>query len=209
VKIVLLVFGILFVLGGVLLELLGLVALPGNTDPQGAVVACIIGGLGFVLGIIMIVISSKMGDREAQLALSNLPAGSSSGGQSEFYGASGRNVQQAANLLVPPSILYSLPSIVRHELTTLPPHTLQAFLEEYYRQKKSTALAYLLWFFGFHYLYVGKWALFIIFFLTFGGMFFWWLIDIFRVPGIVGDYNKDVAVRALTSIRAIQYHARN
>lgn len=111
--------------------------------------------------------------------------------------------------LIPYSIHNSLPAMVRDELSRLAPQSQAAFVEEYRRKSKSTGLCYLLWItgsvgFGFQYAYVGKWGIQILYWLTFGGLLIWWFIDLFRIPGMVGNYNKDVAVNVLGSLKAIQ-----
>ena len=106
--------------------------------------------------------------------------------------------------LIPPSIHDTLPAMVRNELSSLPPFSQEAFVEEYRRKSKSAGLSFLLWFVGFHYAYVGRWGLQILFWITFGGFMMWWLIDLFRVAGIISDYNKDVAVDVLRNLKAVQ-----
>ena len=106
--------------------------------------------------------------------------------------------------LIPPSIQDALPAMVRHEVASLLPKNQEAFVEEYRRKSKSTAIAYVLWFFGFQYAYVGKWGLLVLYWLTLGGVMIWWFVDIFRMPGVIRDYNKDVAVDVLRNLKAIQ-----
>lgn len=109
------------------------------------------------------------------------------------------------NNLIPPSINNKLPAMVRHEVANLTPQSQEAFIEEYRRKAKSSGVAYLLWFFlGFHYAYVGKWGMLVLFWVTFGGFFIWWLVDAFRIPGVINDYNKDVAVDTLRNLKALQ-----
>ena len=106
--------------------------------------------------------------------------------------------------LVPASIADNLPAMVRNELVKLSPQKQEEFVEEYRRKAKSVGVAYVLWFlFGWHYLYLGKWGIQILFWLTAGGFFIWWIIDIFRIPGLTRDYNKDVAVGVLRNLKAI------
>ncbi len=106
--------------------------------------------------------------------------------------------------LIPPSISDNLPVMVRNELTKLPPQRQEEFIEEYTRKAKSAAPAYLLWFLlGWHYIYLRKWGMRFLFWLTFGGLFVWWLIDLFRLPGMIRDYNKDIAVDVLRSLKVV------
>ena len=98
----------------------------------------------------------------------------------------------------------NLPLFVRNELSNWPVNRQSEFLEEYSRKKKSVGLAYLLWFMvGWHYAYVGKWGLLALYILSVGGFFIWMLIDIFRVPGIVREYNRDLATKTLMNMQAI------
>lgn len=58
---------------------------------------------------------------------------------------------------------------------------------------RSVGIAYLLFFFvGAHYAYTNKWLTQIVFWITFGGLGIWWLIDIFRVPHLVHDFNDPI-----------------
>lgn len=107
-------------------------------------------------------------------------------------------------ILIPSSIANNLPAMVRNELVKLPAQKQEEFVEEYRRKAKSVGIAYILWLFlGLHYVYLRKWGIQILFWLTSGGLFIWWLIDAFRIPGIIRDYNKDVAVDILRNLKAI------
>src|SRR5579884_4011680 len=100
--------------------------------------------------------------------------------------------------LIPASIADNLPAMVRNELGKLPAHRQEEFVEEYRRKAKSAGPAYLLWLLlGWHYIYLRKWGIQFLFWLTLGGFFIWWIVDLFRIPGMVRDYNKDVAVDVL------------
>jgi len=106
--------------------------------------------------------------------------------------------------LIPRSIANNLPAMVRNELAKMPPQKQEEFIEEYRRRAKSTGIAYLLWLLlGWHYIYLRKWGIQILFWLTLGGVVIWWLIDIFRIPGMVKNYNKDIAVDVLRNLKAI------
>ncbi|PXY41451.1 TM2 domain-containing protein [Flavobacterium cheongpyeongense] len=57
-------------------------------------------------------------------------------------------------------------------------------------QIKSSGTTYLLWFFfGFHYAYLGKWGLQILYWITFGGFFIWAIIDLFTLSGRIANHN--------------------
>lgn len=65
-------------------------------------------------------------------------------------------------------------------------------LNKHYLQSqiKSSGTAYLLWFFfGFHYAYLGKWGLQLLYWFTFGGFLIWAIIDLFTLSGRVANHN--------------------
>lgn len=105
--------------------------------------------------------------------------------------------------LIPPSIADNLPAMVRNGLTKLSSQKQKEFVEEYKRKAKSTGTAYVLWLLGLHYVYLGKWGIQILYWLTAGGFLIWWLIDLFRIPRMIEDYNKDVAVNTLRNLKAV------
>ncbi len=110
--------------------------------------------------------------------------------------------------LIPISIADNLPAMVRNELVKLPAQKQEEFIEEYRRKEKSVGIGYILWLlpllpFGWHYAYLRKWGIQILFWLTFGGLFIWWLIDAFRIPLMIRDYNKDIAVDVLRNLKSI------
>lgn len=108
-------------------------------------------------------------------------------------------------LLVPASIASSLPAMVRNELAKMPAQKQEEFVEEYKRKAKSTGVAYLflLLILSMHYGYLNKWGLQIVFWLTAGGLGFWWIIDIFRLSGLVKNHNKDVATDTMRNLKAM------
>ncbi|WP_185249134.1 TM2 domain-containing protein [Chryseobacterium bernardetii] len=75
------------------------------------------------------------------------------------------------------------------------------FISEFERRKKSVGISYLLWFLlGWHYAYLKKWGWLILYILTVGGFFIWAIIDLFRIPKIVEQYNNDLALEILWDI---------
>lgn len=112
---------------------------------------------------------------------------------------------QRHSLLIPQSIASNLPAMVRNELATLDAQRQEEFVEEYERKAKSVGVAYLLWILlGFHYGYLGNWGMQVLYWLalwpTFG---IWAIIDLFRIPKMVRNYNKDRAVEVLRSLKAV------
>jgi hypothetical protein len=97
-----------------------------------------------------------------------------------------------------------LPVMVQQELAKLPPEKQTAFMDEYRRRCKSSGIAYVLWFFlGLHYAYLGKWGLQVLYWLTIGGVLIWAFADLFRIPGMIGNYNKDRAVEVMSSLKTM------
>ena len=94
--------------------------------------------------------------------------------------------------------------MVRNELARLGPQKQEEFVEEYRRNSKSLGAAYVCWLlFGVHYAYHRKWGLQVLYWLTVGGYGIWAIIDLFRMPSISKNYNKDVAVDVLRNLKAV------
>lgn len=113
--------------------------------------------------------------------------------------------QQEQKLYISALVADSFPSMVKNELAKMPAQKQDEFVEEFNRKKKSLGIAYLflLIVLAMHYGYLKKWGLQIVFWLTGGGFFIWWLIDIFRLPGLVKNYNKDVAMDTMRNLKSI------
>ncbi len=106
--------------------------------------------------------------------------------------------------LLPPSLIRYLPLWVRAELARLPAQQQDEFVYEYRRKLKSLPLAYLCWLAGgSHYLYLRRGWMQVFFWMTLGGMGLWWIIDGFRLPRLVHDYNADVGVDLLRTLRVL------
>jgi hypothetical protein len=114
-------------------------------------------------------------------------------------------MEQESKLYISASIADSLPSMVKNELAKLPAQKQEEFVEEYKRKAKSVGIAYLflIVILAMHYGYLRKWGLQIVFWLTGGGFFIWWLIDLFRLAGLVKNYNKDVATDTMRNLKAM------
>jgi len=104
---------------------------------------------------------------------------------------------------IPDNIRNQLSEAVLRKLSSMDELTQEAFLTEFKKKKKSTLMAFvLLWIFpSWHYFYLGKVWMNLLFWITFGGFLFWWFIDIFRLGGMVREYNKTVAIRVLKEIQ--------
>ncbi len=112
--------------------------------------------------------------------------------------------QGTHNLLVSNSIIKSLPAMVKDELSKMSANKQEQFVEEFKRKKKSLGVAYLLMFIiGGHYAYLGKIGMTILFLLTGGGLLVWFFIDLFRLPGMVKNHNKDMAMEVMRNLKTI------
>lgn len=59
---------------------------------------------------------------------------------------------------------------------------------------KGSGTAFMMWFFfGAHYAYLGKWGIQFLYWCTLGGLGFWAFIDLFRMGGMVRDYNAKIS----------------
>lgn len=68
-------------------------------------------------------------------------------------------------------------------------------MENYLLQQKlkTTNNAYLYWFFlGAHYAYLDQWGKQILFWITFGGLGIWTIIDAFRMKKLVQKHNLPI-----------------
>jgi hypothetical protein len=82
------------------------------------------------------------------------------------------------------------------------PQMLDAFVREYAKRKKSLVVAYIAWILmGSHYLYLGKTRSQFAFWLTLGGSIFWWLMDLFRLPGVVAEHNTNTVLELMARYR--------
>ena len=79
----------------------------------------------------------------------------------------------------------------------------QAFLIEFKKKMMSPFFVSVLAAVGLHYFYLGKWLLGILFYVTSGGFIIWWLVDQFRIRGMVREYNQTVAISVLKDIQIL------
>jgi hypothetical protein len=87
-----------------------------------------------------------------------------------------------------------VPSSVKAALGKLDPAQQKAYKRDYGRRRKSTLVAYIAWLlFGWHYLYMGRVGMQFAFWVTGGFLVVGYLIDFFRVPGMVARQNEDLA----------------
>jgi hypothetical protein len=104
------------------------------------------------------------------------------------------------SLIIPAAVASSLSRTVREQLAYLTPDQQRAFLWRYRAQAKSPTVAFLFLPLGWHYLYLRKRGLQVLFWLTLGGLAAWWLLDVFRLRGLVRDYNRRVAMHVMRAL---------
>ena len=104
---------------------------------------------------------------------------------------------------MPANIREGIPEVVIRKLSAMDELTQEAFLTEFKQEKKSALIGFILLLLcpGWHYFYIGKVWMNLLFWITLGGFFFWWFIDLFRVSEMVRDYNKTVAIGVLKEIQ--------
>ncbi len=97
-------------------------------------------------------------------------------------------------LEIKPSIERSLPSSVKLALSKMPSEVQATFEEEYAKKKRSVLwILFLAVVFPIQHFLLGKSGLGLIFWLTGGGCFIWYFIEIFLAPSRVKSFNEDQA----------------
>jgi hypothetical protein len=114
-------------------------------------------------------------------------------------------MEQESKLYISLSVASNLPAMVKNELAKMSAQKQAEFVEEYKRKAKSVGVGYLflIIILSMHYGYIGKWGLQVVFWLTGGGFLVWWFIDLFRLPGLVKNYNKDIATDTMRNLKAV------
>ena len=103
-------------------------------------------------------------------------------------------------LVIPTRVASSLSRTVREQLAYLTPDQQRAFLWRYRAQAKSQLVALAFLPLGWHYLYLRKRGVQVLFWLTLGGLAAWWVLDFFRIRGLVRDYNRRVAMHVMRAL---------
>lgn len=113
--------------------------------------------------------------------------------------------EQSGRLYSEASTVDIAPSIVKLSLSKMSEEKQSMFVEEFKRKKKSLGLAYffLIICLGMPYGYLGKWGLQIVYWLTGMGGFLWFFYLLFALPGLVRDYNQDVASQIVRDLKNI------
>ena len=98
--------------------------------------------------------------------------------------------------------IQDIPSSLHKPFAKLTEDQQETFLSQYKSKRKSIFKTYLFFILlGCHYAYLGKTGLFIAYWITCGGCFLWLIADIFRIPGLVQDYNEDKATQIMQNIK--------
>lgn len=87
-----------------------------------------------------------------------------------------------------------LPASVQNVISKMDSNSQNAFFLEYNKRKKKLLVSYVLWLvFALYYAYNKKIGLQFVFWFTLGGVWIWWIVDLFRMPSIVRDANAIIA----------------
>jgi len=106
--------------------------------------------------------------------------------------------------MIPNQIRNEVSAVALRKFDQLTEDQQRSFLEDYYRHRKSTGLAFLCWlFFGLHYAYLGRWGWQVVFWLCLGGFFLWWIIDLFRLSGMTSTYNGNLSTKIMHDVVSI------
>lgn len=112
----------------------------------------------------------------------------------------GPEARSDRSLVIPARVASSLSRTVREQLAYLTPDQQRAFLWRYRAQAKSPVVALAFLPLGWHYLYLRKRGLQVLFWLTLGGLAAWWVLDFFRIRRLVRDYNRRVAMHVMRAL---------
>ncbi len=77
------------------------------------------------------------------------------------------------------------------------------FYEAYKKKHKSPTTAVICAILGVHYIYFGKWGMFLLYCLSFAGLFFWWVYGIVTASNIAKEMNEQAAMDALKDIKIL------
>ena len=97
----------------------------------------------------------------------------------------------------------NIPEEIRPQFDSLTPDVQVSVKRGLDRRGKSTLLTYLLWLIGFHYLYLGKIGIWLLYIFTAGGLFIWMIVDVFRIPSYVNRHNEDLARDLMVQYKAL------
>ena len=93
---------------------------------------------------------------------------------------------------------------IKMALESLPPEVQKDFMRDLNKRSKSIVVAYLAWFLlGWHYLYLGRVGKQFAFWFTAGFLVVGWIVDFFRLPGMVALVNDDMALSLISQYKTM------
>ncbi len=104
--------------------------------------------------------------------------------------------------MISTALAEQLPPLVRRGLEGMDELHQEAFEREFRRKRKWCGVAYIAWFFGMHYAYLGRWGALVFYLVSAGGLFVWMLIDLFRMRYLVSAHNEDLASEVFRNVKA-------
>jgi TM2 domain-containing membrane protein YozV len=104
---------------------------------------------------------------------------------------------------IPEDLKAQIPPAVLRKVAMMEEVNQEAFVSEFKKKKKSNVFAFLLANGGCHYFYLGKYLMGFLYWGTVGGFGIWWFVDLFRVKGMVAEFNKTVAINVLRDIQVL------
>jgi hypothetical protein len=105
-------------------------------------------------------------------------------------------------LEIDPKIQDELSSMVKTSLSKLSLEQQSIFVDAYKRKRKDKTLMIILSiFFPIQLFLLGKTGLGVAFLLTAGGLWIWWLIEIFMTAKRVNEFNEDLATTVMRDLK--------
>jgi|GEM_PF-1182572 hypothetical protein len=115
--------------------------------------------------------------------------------------ADSRTAGDGLPYLIPQEVLDDLTDDVWAEAIRLPVAGQQSFVASFRARRKSKALTYVLAFaLGLHYVYLEEWRTQLLFWVTGGGLGIWGILDLWRIPRLVREKNRQVAKELLAGV---------
>ncbi len=106
-------------------------------------------------------------------------------------------------ILISDSIKDQVPDYILTQLAGFSAAQQSQFVDEFKRKARNPTTALILAILGLHYFYLNKFGMQALFWITLGGIWIWWIIDLFRIKSIIKDQNKDVAIDIMRSMKAV------
>lgn len=105
-------------------------------------------------------------------------------------------------LSIKPSIASVLSPSIKQALASMSDEAQSSFEDEYSRKSKSATLMVILAiFFPIQLFLLGKTGLGVAFLLTAGGVWVWWIVEIFLASGRTREYNQDIASQIVRDMK--------